>query len=81
MAKQNAASKPQKLVLRGLNIRQVPTYLNRLGLDARNIVIKRISDNSVIFTFDSGTNALSGLQNLARHPGRNPTKTLRVPHS
>lgn len=55
----------KELVLRGLNIRQVPTYLNRLGLDARDIDVRRISDNSVILIFDSGTSALSGIQTLA----------------
>lgn len=65
MTKQDAAPKPQKLVLRGLNIRQIPTYFNKLSFDARNIVIRRISNNSVILIFDSGTSALSGLQSLA----------------
>lgn len=38
----------KELVLRGLNIRQIPTYLNRLGLDARNIDVRRISDNVIV---------------------------------
>lgn len=65
---------PEELVLRGLNIRQVPTYLNRLGLDARDIDSKRISDNSVILIFDSGTSALSGIQTLVGREIEDATK-------
>ncbi|ELQ32314.1 hypothetical protein OOU_Y34scaffold01191g2 [Pyricularia oryzae Y34] len=42
ISKREATPKPQELVLQGLKIRQVPTSLNRLGLNARNIDIRQL---------------------------------------
>lgn len=84
ISKREATPKPQELVLQGLKIRQVPTSLNRLGLNARNIDIRQVSDNSVILMFDSGQMHSAGFKawlgaTVRTQPNKNPTSSSQLP--